>query len=423
MGLLYSSRRALLGGAKKEITWLLRDDFTTDLAAGSVNGTAAEPGPGTRGVVDPAVAGYIQNGQFWMPPSVGDIRLHYNDAAFSPDAQPGRISLMQFEGQGRLGGYFGWDNAATGDINRWATRLNANDVHCYINAVLRAKPDGYAVLPVGQMWTIWWIPRTTGCHWFMDTPNTPYPWLCHVNRDTAAAAYNWIGCNQIGNTDDWSIHTIRQADDDWLWLPAPIASDSFDRANGAMGNTDGAGHQESGADPLMGGGGDGVAWTDSIGTTQINANEASASALVGGIAMATVDPGIPDISMICELATHVGGNIGLVFRYTDSNNYAIAYMDGANLVIDEVVGGVLNNLASYVVAWVANEDMFISVTGQQISLTWRTTYISPINTLHASLTGTRCGLYSTNVGNFHDDFVCYAAGWDNQYSKLSEYSA
>jgi len=32
--------------------WLLRDNFTTDLAAGSVNGSSAEPGPGTRTVTD-----------------------------------------------------------------------------------------------------------------------------------------------------------------------------------------------------------------------------------------------------------------------------------------------------------------------------------------------------------------------------------
>jgi len=33
-------------------TWLIRDEFTDTLAAGSVNGTAATPGPGTRSVTD-----------------------------------------------------------------------------------------------------------------------------------------------------------------------------------------------------------------------------------------------------------------------------------------------------------------------------------------------------------------------------------
>jgi len=38
---------------RKRIKWLLRDDFTDTRAAGSVNGTAATPGPGVRNVTDP----------------------------------------------------------------------------------------------------------------------------------------------------------------------------------------------------------------------------------------------------------------------------------------------------------------------------------------------------------------------------------
>ncbi len=33
---------------RRGVTYLLRDEFTTDAAAGAVNDTAAEPGPGTR---------------------------------------------------------------------------------------------------------------------------------------------------------------------------------------------------------------------------------------------------------------------------------------------------------------------------------------------------------------------------------------
>lgn len=46
------NRRLLLLGRRAIIGYLLRDEFTTNLAAGSVNGTAAEPGPGTRTVTD-----------------------------------------------------------------------------------------------------------------------------------------------------------------------------------------------------------------------------------------------------------------------------------------------------------------------------------------------------------------------------------
>lgn len=47
------ARRLLqVPGGKRPIVYLLRDEFTTARSAGSVNGTAAEPGPGTRTVVD-----------------------------------------------------------------------------------------------------------------------------------------------------------------------------------------------------------------------------------------------------------------------------------------------------------------------------------------------------------------------------------
>lgn len=44
------SRRALMGG--RRLRYLLRDEFSDTRAAGSVNGTPATPGPGTRAVVD-----------------------------------------------------------------------------------------------------------------------------------------------------------------------------------------------------------------------------------------------------------------------------------------------------------------------------------------------------------------------------------
>ena len=37
-------------GWPKASDWLIRDEFTDTVAAGSVNGTAAQPGPGTRAV-------------------------------------------------------------------------------------------------------------------------------------------------------------------------------------------------------------------------------------------------------------------------------------------------------------------------------------------------------------------------------------
>lgn len=67
-------------GQNAAITYLLRDEFTTDCAAGAVNGTAAEPGPGTRSAVQNNGGTVVLNG--------GDLQLtggatSYNDANFS----------------------------------------------------------------------------------------------------------------------------------------------------------------------------------------------------------------------------------------------------------------------------------------------------------------------------------------------------
>ena len=53
MGYYYYNRsRAQQAAIWGGVSYLLRDEFTSALAAGSVNGTAAEPGPGTRAVTD-----------------------------------------------------------------------------------------------------------------------------------------------------------------------------------------------------------------------------------------------------------------------------------------------------------------------------------------------------------------------------------
>ena len=68
---LRGSRYPLMTG--EQISWLLRDEFSTDLAAGSVNGTAAEPGPGTRTVRDVesfiCIGDYLFADEFTTPQS------------------------------------------------------------------------------------------------------------------------------------------------------------------------------------------------------------------------------------------------------------------------------------------------------------------------------------------------------------------
>jgi len=72
----------VLGGGKAPVVYLLRDEFATDLAAGSVDGTSAEPGPGTRKVIDTESKLSISTDRMYISggkssPAYGDPSLWY----------------------------------------------------------------------------------------------------------------------------------------------------------------------------------------------------------------------------------------------------------------------------------------------------------------------------------------------------------
>lgn len=92
------------------IRYLLRDEFTTDRAAGAVHGTAAEPGPGTRVVVDTESKLTIASGALTFAggkavPSTGDPGLWHG--AFARNA--GRAFIAEFNKADTGFVRVGWD--------------------------------------------------------------------------------------------------------------------------------------------------------------------------------------------------------------------------------------------------------------------------------------------------------------------------
>jgi hypothetical protein len=67
------------------------------------------------------------------------------------------------------------------------------------------------------------------------------------------------------------------------WLPVPLLSDSFNRADGAIGSSDGAGHAEAN-------GGNGVAWPSGA-TWTIDTNRAKNTPVAGADLLAALNPG------------------------------------------------------------------------------------------------------------------------------------
>lgn len=92
------TRYVLLGGLKYR--YFLRDDFLTDLGIGAINGTMAEPGPGTRSLAD--VDGVVTISGDWIEfgaqtnvPSYIEEELIYKDIPIT--RQVGQVVMCRWK--------------------------------------------------------------------------------------------------------------------------------------------------------------------------------------------------------------------------------------------------------------------------------------------------------------------------------------
>lgn len=191
-----------------------------------------------------------------------------------------------------------------------------------------------------------------------------------------------------------------------------LASDSFNRADGAIGSTDGAGHAEANS-------GSGLAWTNQVGTYTIATNKAASSTLSGGSAIATVDSGTIHVYIRVK-ATRSAGNVGVVLRYVDANNYIRAYHDGTNAVLEKVVAGTPTSVISAAATYSAGAYITVICDGAVFELQYNEVRIGTGGTIaDAGLqTSTLMGLYSTNAANTFDDFVLFA---ERGYADIEAY--
>jgi len=248
MPLLTAGPSRFLGGGG--VAWLLRDEFTTDLAAGSLNGTAAEPGPGTRTVVDTGAALVISSGKLtWNAVTgVGDPRIYYADISMS--RAPGRFlvaSLPNLSASARGGAGFG---TSSGTTSGWG---NQGSNIAPVNAITAT----IATVSATNLWLAVAL-RATGAFYFMRADkavgavlNTWVLWFVeHTSTTTPLVAAASPRTSSYGNIDSVRIP-------DALWLPTPLVSDGFATT---FGTSDGLGHAE-GIATGIGAGGGGVTWT------------------------------------------------------------------------------------------------------------------------------------------------------------------
>jgi hypothetical protein len=170
-------------------------------------------------------------------------------------------------------------------------------------------------------------------------------------------------------------------------------SDSFDRGDGAPGNTDGAG-----IDGVTGG--SGLSWTDKVGTSGITSNRLRFTAVSGGVGITVVDTGKTDGVVVGQAATAGANSIGLTLRYVDTSNYVHVYINTTdNITLREVIAGSPTVLLTSSCTYVADAEMVVRLDGRRVSIEYNGVYYGDATMNAAFDSSTLHGMWTNVAGS------------------------
>lgn len=392
-------------GLRTRIRFLLRDDFTDTLSAGSVNNTLATDGVNLRTVAD---------AELKISTSLG--KLVFSSGKASPSQTDPMLSYPSVTRAAKLGLFVksattnrtrpGLRNALTGGGATQGAIFNVQGGNTIAVANGTTNPVVGAITS-GTEYQYCIVCRLTG-GFYLVRGGTQYPLatLLYPDKNGTTTPLYPSNSNYDGtpNMDTFRIHSPVTI--------TPLASDAFARANGALGNTGGGGSEETG--------GSGLAWTDQAGTWGIATNAAACSALAGGIGIATVPCGSVNVIVECAV-TRSAGNAGIVARYSDADSYIYAYHDGTNAHLNKVTAaGGDQSLINAAATYSAGARLILSLSGTAVRLWYNGALVGAQQTISdAELqTGTAHGLFTSNTGNSLDNFVVWARGNASEYESI-----
>lgn len=388
--------------------YLVNDTFTTDRAAGAVNGTNAEPGPGRRVVTDTASYVTIAGGKlifglnapfgnaFWLNPAL--VRA------------PGRLLLATYLAPTAISNFtYGFDtDTATAGIGDARLTFSAAGLR-YSTLTLAAAPVA------GIRYWLAIVLRDVGAFLFVQGGGfTQWTLLWILASGNSSPLYGSAIANGTlvspVEIDDLRVPAA-------LWLPSPLLSDGFS----VWGTSDGAGHAE-GVTGGLGSGGGGLWPYVEEGLWQASGGIASAAALTGGgVALAYMDVGTLDLIATVKV-TRVGGVAGLVVR-GDAVNHVRAVHNGTSAQLIKRVSGVDTILINAAATYVAGAEIRVIADGQKFRLFYNNLAIGSEQTIADAVLSTDgyAGIYTTDTGNTFDDFVVYVRGSGGEYSALDAF--
>lgn len=221
------------GSGVAAIVYTLRDLFTTPLAGGAVNGTAAEPTGQTRTVTDGnsklSITGNTASIATGGVGAAGDPGIWYPSIV----RQVGLTLFMYFV-QTTNTLEVGWDSAAAGSI--------LFSFRPIVGSALNVKDNGGniavgAALSTATTYQIAISLRSSGCWYFIKGGAFTFWTLIWIS---ASSSINLLPGATVNNSNDvFNISDLRVPVA--LIVPNPLAYDTFTRANGALGSTETAG--------------------------------------------------------------------------------------------------------------------------------------------------------------------------------------
>jgi len=388
--------------------WILRDEFTTPLAAGSVNNTTSEPSGHTRTVIDTENKLSIADGKltFSGGKALNDPGMKYPGIT----TQQGTVLLSCLSTFTSGITYIGLNNVneidktigITPNAGKWFSVEFGDDLPLTITSFPSCLAVTFSQL--GHMW-------------FGKDGESAYWKLGRVDKRTllAATVYPVFGGHSLVGTFDFlRIPTT-------LWLPSPLASDGF----GTAGVTDGLGHAE-GVATGIGSGGGGLAW-QSGGTTWSVSGGKAVNTAPSGIAqqVTTISSSTADILATVSIATvSAGQKAGLVTNLdsvSNPQNYILSYHDGTNVKLDKVVAGSATGVISAETAFSANAELRVIKDGTAYRVYYNDELVGTSQTISDAsiINNTRHGLFSTDAANTLDNFTLYARGTGGEYNALN----
>ena len=418
----YLTSAALSSVTAKSVTnnvalvYLFKDEFTTARAVGAINGTAAEPGPGTRSATDTGSIMTIHDDVIDLGAGDGS----YTTPRVSPTGSfvrtLGKTIFARIKmGATNKGAVVGFvKTLPLYSSNSISIRPHTNGKFAMMNRDGESinTADTGEVYVAGQYYDVAIQIRASGYYWYIRSENT---WkLVKISELGTTTPLTPI----LSSVDNPIIcDFIRMAT---LRTPVPLLSDGFSSA----GVTDGLGHVEAN-------GGGGLSWINWGGTWSTIGGVAQATALNGnGEAMQVVDLGTPNVAVSFN-CTWVGGMVGVLLRGRDTNNMMVCAYDGSRMQVQAHLRGLAlaqilqsatgftgpnfkasiyhkNNGTSLLVTDYSNTDaktVVYSMSGGELS------------------PGTFAGIFTTDIRNTIDSVVFYPAGRESQYVLMDQYTS